>query len=267
LAAAHHGTPAAAAAESDHLVEAPLTPRALETALEAADPAAAAAAAAEPGTPTLKAAAAAALAEGELDSAGDGALSDAAAAAAEDEAAADSSDDLDSSDNEEAMGIIDADALAAALPSSAAVLAGGAAGQAGASTTDLQVLQQQQLAQGAAGQAAATGGLNEMQQAVLQAHCELFAMYKHRCRPLHAAAEDPYHHSRAVMHVSLARAEAVVLICLPGHAGSAAMAREVIERVDPSSQGVLMERFQSISLDVKLQDIVAHFGGVEEVRQ
>ncbi|WIA10179.1 hypothetical protein OEZ85_010383 [Tetradesmus obliquus] len=86
-----------------------------------------------------------------------------------------------------------------------------------------------------------------------------------RCRPLHAAADDPYHHSRAVMHVSLARAEAVVLICLPGHAGSAAMARKVVERVDPSSQGVLMERYQSISLDVKLQDIVAHFGGVEEM--
>jgi hypothetical protein len=127
----------------------------------------------------------------------------------------------------------------------------------------LEALQKQQLP---AGQAAADNGLNEMQQAVLQAHCELFAMYKHRCRPLQAAAEDPYHHSCAVMHVSLARAEAVVLICLPGHAGSAAMAREVIERVDPSSQGVLMERFQSISLDVKLQDIVAHFGGVEEVR-
>jgi hypothetical protein len=189
-------------------------------------------------------------------------------AAADVEVASESSDDLDSSDNEEAVGLIDADALAAALPSSAAVLAGGAAVQAGGSTTDIARLQQQQqqLAQGDAGQAAATGGLNEMQQAVLQAHCELFAMYKHRCRPLHAAAEDPYHHSRAVMHVSLARAEAVVLICLPGHAASAAMAQQVIERVDPSSQGVLMERFQSISLDVKLQDIVAHFGGVEEVR-
>lgn len=188
--------------------------------------------------------------------------------AADAEVASESSDDLDSSDNEDAVGLIDADALAAALPSSAAVLAGSAASQAGASATDLAALQQQQqLAQGAAGQAAAGSGLNEMQQAVLQAHCELFAMYKQRCRPLHAAADDPYHHSRAVMHVSLARAEAVVLICLPGHAGSAAMAREVVERVDPSSQGVLMERYQSISLDVKLQDIVAHFGGVEEVRQ
>jgi hypothetical protein len=196
--------------------------------------------------------------------AADGMLLDGVAAADAD-VASESSDDLDSSDNEEAVGLIDPDALAAALPSSAAVLAGGPAGQASSSITDLEALQKQQLPAGAAGQAAADNGRNEMQQAVLQAHCELFAMYKHRCRPLQATAEDPYHHSRAVMHVSLARAEAVVLICLPGHAGSAGMAREVVERVDPSSQGVLMERFQSISLDVKLQDIVAHFGGVEEV--
>jgi hypothetical protein len=62
---------------------------------------------------------------------------------------------------------------------------------------------------------------------VLQAHRELFEMYKYRCRPLDAAAEDEYHHSRAVMHVNCCRAEAVVLICLPGNAAADAMATEV----------------------------------------
>eukprot|EP00775_Hariotina_reticulata_P010874 gene10874-11028_t len=64
---------------------------------------------------------------------------------------------------------------------------------------------------------------------------------------------------------AMGRAEAVVLICLPGHHASAAMAKDVITRVDPASEGVFMERFQSISVDVGLQDIVAHFGGVEEM--
>jgi hypothetical protein len=73
----------------------------------------------------------------------------------------------------------------------------------------------------------AANGNAEMAQAVLQAHRELFEMYKYRCRPLDAAAKDEYHHSRAVMHVSCSRAEGVVLICLPGNAAADAMAHEV----------------------------------------
>lgn len=41
---------------------------------------------------------------------------------------------------------------------------------------------------------------------------------------------------------------------------------QVIRRVDPPSEGVEMSRTQSISLDVGGHDVVAHFGGVEEVR-
>eukprot|EP00878_Enallax_costatus_P022641 GHUV01024035.1.p1 GENE.GHUV01024035.1~~GHUV01024035.1.p1 ORF type:complete len:1545 (+),score=576.84 GHUV01024035.1:595-5229(+) len=192
-------------------------------------------------------------------------------AAEGDLAASDDSDEVDSSDDEDAA-FVDPDALAAVLPSSASALAGAAAPDAGAGAAvngagcaeDLQKVQepaQAVLDRAAAGE---QGG-NEMQQAVLQAHMELFSTYKFRCRPLHAASEDPYHHSRAVMHVSVAKAEAVVLISLPGHAAADAMAMEVIKRVDPASEGIVMERFQSISLDVGLQDIVAHFGGVEEM--
>ena len=41
---------------------------------------------------------------------------------------------------------------------------------------------------------------------------------------------------------------------------------QVIRRVDPPSEGVEMARTQSISLDVSAHVVVAHFGGVEEVR-
>lgn len=41
----------------------------------------------------------------------------------------------------------------------------------------------------------------------------------------------------------------------------------MIRRVDPPSEGVEMARTQSISLDVGAHDVVAHFGGVEEVSQ
>jgi hypothetical protein len=40
---------------------------------------------------------------------------------------------------------------------------------------------------------------------------------------------------------------------------------KVICRVDPPSEGVEMARTQSISLDVGGHDVVAHFGGMEEV--
>lgn len=40
---------------------------------------------------------------------------------------------------------------------------------------------------------------------------------------------------------------------------------QVIRRVDPPSEGVEMARTQSISLDVGGHDVVAHFGGIEEV--
>lgn len=178
-----------------------------------------------------------------------------------DPVASESSEELDSSEEED-PGLMDPDALAAVLPSSASALAGSAAGPAGS----------KQLPQGSVhlldslgAAAAGEQGITEMQQAVLQAHTELFSVYKFRCRPLHAVSEDLYHPSRAVMHISVARAEAVVLICLPGHTASAKVAREVVSRVDPASEGIVMERFQTISLDVGMQDLVAHFGGVEEV--
>jgi hypothetical protein len=41
---------------------------------------------------------------------------------------------------------------------------------------------------------------------------------------------------------------------------------QVIRRVDPTSEGVEMSRTQTISLDVGAQDVVVHFGGIEEVR-
>lgn len=158
------------------------------------------------------------------------------------------SDDTDSSDVEAAIELADPDALAAALPSSAQELAA-SAGRPG-SGPDL-ILPQQAAAAAAVPAAAeavpvpadaaaaaavlsaaaaageAGNGNTEMAQAVLQAHRELFEMYKYRCRPLDAAAEDEYHHCRAVMHVSCVRAEAVVLVCLPGNAAADAMATEV----------------------------------------
>jgi hypothetical protein len=191
--------------------------------------------------------------------------------------ASDTSDETDSSDEDDPTGLLHGDALAAVLPRSASVLAAqaaatssdtaAAAADAQATTSDTDAA----AATAAAGEqlhpaaAEAADSTNEMQQALLEAQRELFAMYKQRCRPLAAAAEDPYHPARCVMHVAVGRAEAVVMICLPGHQASAAMAHEVITRVDPASEGVPMERYQSISVDVGLQDIVAHFGGVEEV--
>lgn len=205
---------------------------------------------------------------GELHSDAEGATDDegsADPAAADELVASDYSEELDSSEEEEAAGI-DPDALAAALPSSASALTGtgGAAAMGPSGAAD--VGQDPKSTTDAADQAeAAAQGTSEMQQAVLQAHVELFAMYKFRCRPLLAAAADSYHQSRSVMHISVARIEAVVLICLPGHAASAAMANEVISRVDPATEGIPMERYQSISIDVGMQELVAHFGGVEEV--
>lgn len=163
-----------------------------------------------------------------------------------------SSEDTDSSDVEGPIQLADPDALAAALPSSAQELAAAAARQGGASAGLTQAASQQagaSTAAAAAGadaggvpadaaaaaavlSAAAAGvdagnGNTEMAQAILEAHRELFAMYKYRCRPLDALAEDRYHHSRAVMHVSCVKAEAVVLVCLPGNAAADAMATEV----------------------------------------
>lgn len=57
--------------------------------------------------------------------------------------------------------------------------------------------------------------------------CSAAVYCRYRCRPLDVAADDEYHHCRAVMHVSCGRAEAVVLICLPGNAAADAMATEV----------------------------------------
>lgn len=42
---------------------------------------------------------------------------------------------------------------------------------------------------------------------------------------------------------------------------------QVIRRVDPPSEGVEFARTQSISIDFSGHDVVAHFGGVEEVRR
>lgn len=177
-----------------------------------------------------------------------------------DVSADDSTDDSDTSDEEgpitHHLGPVelgDAETLAAALPASAHELAaegeqgsdpglGQAAGAAGAALvgaaaagvraaeavpapTDPAAAAAVLSAAAATGEAA--NGNTEMAQAVLQAHRELFEMYKYRCRPLAAAADDEYHHSRAVMHVSCCKAEAVVLICLPGNAAADAMATEV----------------------------------------
>lgn len=190
--------------------------------------------------------------------------------------ASETSDETDSSDEDDASGLLHDDALAAVLPRSASVLAApaaaassdtaAAAADAQATTSDTDAAAATAAAEQLHPAAAeAADGTNEMQQALLEAQRELFAMYKQRCRPLAAAAEDVYHPARGVMHVAVGRAEAVVMICLPGNQASAAMAHEVITRVDPASEGVPMERYQSISVDVGLQDIVAHFGGVEEV--
>lgn len=61
--------------------------------------------------------------------------------------------------------------------------------------------------------------------------------HRYRCRPLDVAADDEYHHSRALMHVSCGRAEAVVLICLPGNAAADAMATEVSRLVGGGGGG------------------------------
>jgi hypothetical protein len=159
-----------------------------------------------------------------------------------------SSDELDSSEDE-LGGLRDPDALAAALPSSASELAAAASGvarqgsgamtplaAAGAAGGAAPGAAADAAGSGAAAQAAAAEGSgaadgasasNEMAQAVLETHRELFEMYRYRCRPLAAASEDPYHHSRALMHLSCVHAEAVVLICLPGNPAADAMATEV----------------------------------------
>jgi hypothetical protein len=116
-------------------------------------------------------------------------------------------------------------AAAAGAAAPAAAAAGAQAVAAAPAPTDPAAAAAVLSAAAAAGEAA--NGNTEMAQAVLQAHRELFEMYKYRCRPLDAAAEDEYHHSRAVMHVNCCRAEAVVLICLPGNAAADAMATEV----------------------------------------
>lgn len=76
---------------------------------------------------------------------------------------------------------------------------------------------------------------------------------------------DPLHHNAALMHLALERAEAVVIICLPC-AHNDAVAAANVERVDPPSAGVALERSQPISIDCGLSDMTVHFGGVEEVR-
>jgi hypothetical protein len=167
---------------------------------------------------------------------------DAAAAGGSDaepgDSSAESSDELDTSEDD-MVGLADPDALAAALPSSASELAAAAAGirqgptpepeaaVAAAGAAGGAVGLEQTLPAAAAAAGASSGSSNEMAQAVLEAHRELFAMYRYRCRPLAAAAEDAYHHSRAVMHLNCLRAEAVVLICLPGNPAADAMATEV----------------------------------------
>jgi hypothetical protein len=202
------------------------------------------------GPPTPAVTAAAARSSSDADTAAAGDASDAEVAHG-DVSPDESTTDTDSSDDEgpmrHHMGGLDADVLAAALPSSAHELAAGdeqgagglaqAAGQPGADAgaraaraapvvpTDPAAAEAVLSAAAASGDAA--NGNTEMAQAVLQAHRELFEMYKYRCRPLDAAAEDEYHHSRAVMHVSCCKAEAVVLICLPGNAAADAMAHEV----------------------------------------
>jgi hypothetical protein len=170
-----------------------------------------------------------------------------------------SSEDTDSSDGGGHLELADPDALAAAMPSSASDLAqmdrqggsgrfdqaalgqtgaapaaagaGAAAAGAAAAAAAAAVPTDAAAAAAVLSAVAATGeagnGHTEMAQAILEAHRELFDMYRFRCRPLDAAAEDPYHHSRAVMHVSCCRAEAVVLICLPGNAAADVMATEV----------------------------------------
>jgi hypothetical protein len=85
-----------------------------------------------------------------------------------------------------------------------------------------------------------------------------------RCAAINELTQDPKHHKAALMHVAATRAEAVVLICLPGYAPSAQMAQRHIVRVDPPTEGVVMERIQTISLDVGLNDLAVHFSGVEE---
>jgi hypothetical protein len=206
------------------------------------------------GPPTPQSTAAATRSSSDADTAAAADLSDADVAHG-DVSPEESTTDSDSSDDEgpmrHNMGGLDADALAAALPSSAHELAAGdeqggagpaqaarqpradagppagARGASAAPVVPIDPAAAEAVLSAAAASGDAANGNAEMAQAVLQAHRELFEMYKYRCRPLDAAAEDEYHHSRAVMHVSCSRAEGVVLICLPGNAAADAMAHEV----------------------------------------
>jgi hypothetical protein len=137
-----------------------------------------------------------------------------------------SASDLAQIDRQGGSGRFNQAALGQSDAASAAAVAGAAAaGAAAAVPTDAAAAAAVLSAVAATGEAA--NGHTEMAQAILEAHRELFDMYRFRCRPLDAAAEDPYHHSRAVMHFSCCRAEAVVLICLPGNAAADVMATEV----------------------------------------
>jgi len=80
-----------------------------------------------------------------------------------------------------------------------------------------------------------------------------------------AATAAPQHHRAALMHVAAASAETVVIICLPGYGPSFDWALGHIQRVDPPSEGVGMDRIQSISIDAGITDLAAHFSGVKEM--
>lgn len=62
------------------------------------------------------------------------------------------------------------------------------------------------------------------------------------------------------MYVQLA-----LVVCLPS-AENDVLAASTIQRVDPPSEGILMERFIPLSLDACLGEVVMFASGAEQVR-
>ncbi len=94
----------------------------------------------------------------------------------------------------------------------------------------------------------------------------LSSAYVTKCSELRRQLGELQTQHGALMHLSAGRASGVVMICLPSAPGSASheLAVSNIVRVDPSSQGVLFDKTQQISLDVGVSDITVHFSGVKQ---
>lgn len=63
-----------------------------------------------------------------------------------------------------------------------------------------------------------------------------------------------------------ARLQLALVLCLPS-LGNNALAASTIPRIDPPSEGILMERFIPLSLDACLGEVVLFASGAEQVRQ